>query len=182
MKKYLKLISISNPVRESKASLPLVEKEVVFSEGMAGATSSDGSAATRAFDPDNRAWVTSLYSKTQGTQHLWYDFKNPGRLHCPIKISFLPRQDGQLTTALDQLPRKFQFTGSNDESCNEASNWDVLCERESEFQERPSSQAESRGCEVKRPCKKYRCIGIKVMKVYQGLWVALDKVRMWVAE
>ena len=182
MNNHSKLIhvSIANPVLGSKASPPVGESAVVFSGGEAGASSvfqnKENNAAKQAFDPGTHSWVTS------GTlpQFLWYDFKNPGHLHCPIKISFLPRQDTELKHSQNQFPKKFQFIGTNDESCHGGSNWEVLCE--AEYPVRPGTSEESRGCEVKGPCRKFRCFGIKVLQIYQGNQLGLDKVRMWVDE
>jgi len=156
--------------------------ELVFSEGEAGASSKlrNEYAAKHAFDPDSQPWIAG----GAPPHFLWYDFKNLGHLHCPIKISFLPRQDAPLLPDSQHIPQQFQLIGTNDEECNVKSNWEVLCEAEYQDQEHPSSLAESRGCEVKRPCTKFRCIGIKVLKFggegKPGQMVALDQVRMWV--
>ena len=162
----------ANPVK--KPSPPT--EEVVFSGGSAGASSQAGSPpmhfAVDAFRLDGNFWA----SADPMPVYLWYDFKN--KFYCPVKISFLPRQDS-LHYGVIQNPTSFQFIGSNDDPCNAQSSWDVLCEKSSLAP--ISSLEEIRQCDVKEPSLKFRCIGIKVKSVQEGSVASLDNVRMWVS-
>ena len=155
----------------------MVVREVVFSEGIAGASSQYATFDPKhAFVPAGAPWITD----NKHPQYLWYDFQNPGHLYCPTKISFLPEQSEGLATAPNRFPKIFQFIGTNDNTCNEDSHWEVLCE--AEYQELVSSQQESRGCEVKEQSRNFRCFGIKVLENHGDKYTALDNVNIWVAE
>ena len=94
--------------------------EIEFTGGVADASSTwGGYIAAYAFVARNGARYNSdVHVWRAGGDppaYIWYDFK--GRRICPAKVSFLPRQDG-LSWAIAEMPSKYQFLGSNDETCN----------------------------------------------------------------
>ena len=106
---------------------------------------------------------------------VWYEFP-AGKRFVPGRVSFRARQD---CSCLDQAPTMWQFVGSNDEICNGASNWTILC------QDLSGSgyphKAWTKYCEVDdKITREFRCLGITVLNTGQKDGVASFKdVRMW---
>ena len=86
-----------------------------------------------------------------------------------------------------KTPSTFQFIGSNDAVCNKDSEWTVLGEV---VDRKVKTLDEVFTCDVRSevyesfPCQKFRCLGIKVMKVPEKnggkYYATLDNFRMWV--
>ena len=110
-------------------------------------------------------------------QYIWYDLRD--QRICPSKISFRPRQDNILS-ANSQTPRKFQLVATNDAVCNQHAHWDILCQDVSGFP--VTSFDDRRFCVVRHrddmPCKQYRCIGIKVLKLGDR-YASLGGIQLW---
>ena len=106
---------------------------------------------------------------------VWYEFP-AGKRFVPGRVSFRGRQD---CSCLDQTSTMWQFVGSNDEICNGASNWTILC------QDLSGSgyphKAWTKYCEVDdKITREFRCLGITVLNTGNKDGKASFKdVRMW---
>ena len=162
--------------------------EVSFTGGIAAASSTySGLNAPNAFvPPDGSAYEETkhLWAAVNPVlpAFIWYDFQR--RSICPSKVSFLPRQDN-LEWAIRNMATKYQFLGSNDETCNPQSSWTLLCEDLSG--KKIKSFDESRGCEVVNARSwgvqnKYRCISLKILELGQyqnGAMANVYNIRVW---
>jgi len=166
----------------------LVLQELEFKDGTPGASSIyyDSSAwyPANAFKKSNAYWHSGRDSKGNGDGYpfphmIWYDFRHP---ILPGRISFRPRKDacGDNNDGYWCGATKWQFIGSNDQTCAENSKWTILCEDLSgKHFERSSS---SKYCTVSTGLrKKFRCLGISVLdsSYKQNSEVSVSGVRIW---
>ena len=146
-------------------------------DGKAGA-SSVYDPANPIYDPIHafvgRAWHSAPYSLPA---FIWYNFDQ--YRFCPAGISFRPAQEISLEKAVARFPTKYQFIGSNDAECNRNSSWTALCEDLSG--KAISSKTEKHECRVnleEQSCRKFGCLGIKVLDVVDR-YVVLQNIAMW---
>ena len=105
-----------------------------------------------------------------------YDFR---AAFVPGRVSFRPRI-GKGCDPGHCGATKWQFIGTNDETCNRYSKWTVLCED-------PSGQpfvrqSQSKYCTVNDSKRKaFRCLGISVLESSFGTQseVSLGGIKMW---
>ena len=162
-------------------------KEVAFKNGIAGASSNyNPGRAGQAFQRTSNAfWHSGRDADGKGDlvipfPHLiWYEFKTP---FVPGRVSFRPRVSaGCGDTGFWCGATKWQFIGTNDDSCDENSAWTVLCEDLSgrHFER----QTQSKYCTVNKSGRKsFKCLGISVLdSSYAGNYacVSLGGIRMW---
>jgi hypothetical protein len=163
-------------------------KEVPITGGIAGASSQwDDSTwqPENAFSPSG-----SIYGWHSGKSgdpapfplYLWYDFQRSIR---PADISFRPRQDGGQYGTIDHTVTKYQFVGTNDETCNEFSTWTILSE---DLSGKPfADKFETRFCPVKNPVVNdgFRCLGLRILGTSDAGsgpipgHACLNNIRMW---
>ena len=96
---------------------------------------------------------------------------------CFFQVSLQPGQNGKW---LQGAPSSYQFVGSNDETCNGASVWTVLCEDLSDRAWR--NEFEVRYCKVKpeMAAEKFRCLGIRALVNHRSDgWMSIRNIRMW---
>ena len=115
--------------------------------------------AKDAFRRVHHGWASS--GEQRFPAKVWFAFHEPAS---PSAISFRSRQTS-LGGAQLQMPRRFQFIGSNDAECKQDSVWVILCEGSN--MEPQSSLDERRGCRVKRNLLglSYRCLGLNILEV-----------------
>ena len=156
--------------------------EVNFEEGIAGASSFYGSVeeANRAIKAEDgflpfemKKWWASA---NKFPAFIWYNFVEQS--FCPAKVAFYP---AAYSYGFIQMPKEFQFIGSNDKVCDASSTWSVLCENKKVAS--VLSFDETRGCEVAIgagapfPGLKFRCLGIKIIQA-TGI-TAVRGIQMW---
>jgi len=164
----------------------LVLQEVEFTGGNVGTSSvyssSSSYAAINAFKQTNVYWHSGRDANGNGDisqpfPHLiWYDFR---AAFVPGRVSFRPRI-GKGCDPGHCGATKWQFIGTNDESCNRYSKWTVLCE---DLSGQPFvRQSQSKYCTVDDSKRKaFRCLGISVLEASYGHQseVSLGGIKMW---
>ena len=97
------------------------------------------------------------------------------KLHDNQQVSFQPAQKGKY---LQRAPTSYQFVGSNDNICNDAATWTVICEDLTDRAWR--NEWEVKYCKVKPEMKeKFRCLGLRILANRGDGWTTLRNIRMW---
>ena len=124
---------------------------------------------------------------------IWFDFR--AESYAPTKVSFKPHQpeSGYADESAKMwTPTRWQFVGSNDETCAGNGTWTTLCE---DVSGAPiAARDEKRGCKVKAEpttmavaktttttttTRVYRCLGIRILETPDGNYAALHGIRIW---
>ncbi len=157
----------------------LVLQEVNFQRenetgGYANASSLDSSDylydSESAFTPEGFGWVSGRDKDGLGHYvpfpHLiWYTFASP---IIPGRVSFMRSYYGWLLSYYG-----WQFIGSNDDPCDEDSDWSVLC------QDLSVDIQEKEDCMVGNQMSKFRCLGIRAFGRDGDNYVHIRRIRMW---
>lgn len=166
----------------------LTLQELRFEGGRAKASSLYNQV--RQYPPSNafssesrRAWVSGRDEYGKGDlgaaypHMIWYEFRRPV---VPGQVSFKPSpQRGSKANGFFGAS-KFQFVGSNDQTCNKYARWTVLCEGEGGDMFKYRTQ--SKYCQVEMNRREsFRCLGINVMEtgVEDVGSVEMSGIRMW---
>ena len=157
-----------------------VLREVKFVEGKAGASirsTAPEHSPENAFKRDVKTKWQSGHNATGGGgihypfPHLiWYDFGE--RQIAPARVAIT-------AGGIAGGPIKWEFIGSDDETCEENSPWTVLC-GEWSGEEYPS-ESQIKFCDVTSTSAFFRCLGINVLETPCGSYelVQLSNIRMW---
>jgi len=158
-----------------------VIKEVPTTHGKAGASTSwraqPWGNPESAFKQDiKEAWASGIFPndvRTPFPHLIWYDFPAE-KAFIPAEVSFRPRQAGNTLYA----PTKWQFVGTNDETCDERAAWAILCEDLSGAGYK--SQGDIKFCSVSPQIKKkFRCLGVRILQNSNGIESGLQSLRFW---
>ena len=126
-------------------------------------------------------WHNGLDARGIFPATIWYDFISQSFI--PAEISFQPRGSREAQYALIQTPTSYQFIGTNDDPCDDQSEWSILCEDLSGRETR--NVFDTRYCTVKHhddhySQKTYRCLGIRMLRNDDPHGsISLGNIRIW---